>query len=96
VVGIDRIMSEGRALTNAIGNSVATLVIARWQGELDEDRLRRVLEDPELADRAVEEKLRGAPDEDREGRFEREPQPALITPASARTAGATDGSGRFA
>jgi aerobic C4-dicarboxylate transport protein len=96
VVGIDRIMSEGRALTNAIGNSVATLVIARWQGELDEDRLRRVLEDPELADRAVEEKLRGAPDEDREGRFEREPQPALITPASARTAGATDGSGRLA
>ena len=42
VVGIDRVMSEGRALTNAIGNSVATLVIARWQGELDGERLQAV------------------------------------------------------
>jgi aerobic C4-dicarboxylate transport protein len=50
VVGIDRVMSEGRALTNAVGNSVATLVIARWQGELDEERLREVLDDPSLAD----------------------------------------------
>ena len=32
VVGIDRIMSEGRALTNCIGNAVATMVIAKWQG----------------------------------------------------------------
>ena len=46
VVGIDRIMSEGRALTNAIGNSVATLAIARWQGELDMERLQHVLHDP--------------------------------------------------
>ena len=38
VVGIDRIMSEGRALTNCIGNGVATMVIAKWQGELDEER----------------------------------------------------------
>ncbi len=44
VVGIDRVMSEGRAITNAIGNSVATLVIARWQGELDEERLDQVLD----------------------------------------------------
>jgi aerobic C4-dicarboxylate transport protein len=64
VVGIDRIMSEGRALTNAIGNTVATLVIAKWQGELDEDRLQRVLRDPELVDREVELALRG---EDRDG-----------------------------
>ena len=41
IVGIDRVMSEGRALTNAIGNCVATLVIARWSGELDRERLRR-------------------------------------------------------
>jgi aerobic C4-dicarboxylate transport protein len=95
VVGIDRIMSEGRALTNAIGNSLATLVVARWQGELDEERLHRVLADPSLADQAVEERLRGE-DAEREGRFEREPQPETITPASARTAGATDGSGRLA
>ena len=50
VVGIDRVMSEGRALTNCIGNGVATMVIARWQGELDEERFQAVLDDPSLAD----------------------------------------------
>jgi aerobic C4-dicarboxylate transport protein len=50
VVGIDRMMSEGRALTNAIGNGVATMVVARWQGELDEERFHAVLDDPSLAD----------------------------------------------
>ncbi len=50
VVGIDRMMSEGRALTNAIGNGVATMVIARWQGELDEERFHTVLNEPSLAD----------------------------------------------
>jgi aerobic C4-dicarboxylate transport protein len=50
VVGIDRIMSEGRALTNCIGNGVATMVIAGWQGERDEQRFRAALEDPSLAD----------------------------------------------
>src|SRR3954466_287328 len=49
VVGIDRMMSEGRALTNCIGNSVATLVVSRWQGELDEERLHAVLDQPSLA-----------------------------------------------
>jgi aerobic C4-dicarboxylate transport protein len=50
VVGIDRVMSEGRALTNCIGNSVATMVIARWQGELDTERFQAALADPSLAD----------------------------------------------
>lgn len=50
VVGIDRMMSEGRALTNCIGNAVATLVVAKWEGELDEERLRVVLANPALAD----------------------------------------------
>ena len=50
VVGIDRIMSEGRALTNAIGNSVATMVIAGWQGERDDARFQAALDDPSLAD----------------------------------------------
>ncbi|MDX6725142.1 MAG: aerobic C4-dicarboxylate transport protein, partial [Solirubrobacteraceae bacterium] len=59
VVGIDRIMSEGRALTNAIGNSVATLVIARWQGERDDRRLQEVLANPSIVDREVERALRG-------------------------------------
>ena len=39
IVGIDRFMSECRALTNLVGNGVATLVIARWEGELDRDTL---------------------------------------------------------
>jgi aerobic C4-dicarboxylate transport protein len=50
VVGIDRVMSEGRALTNCIGNGVATMVIARWQGDLDEERFHAALADPSLAD----------------------------------------------
>jgi aerobic C4-dicarboxylate transport protein len=50
VVGIDRMMSEGRALTNAIGNGVATMVVARWHGELDEERFHTVLDNPSLAD----------------------------------------------
>jgi aerobic C4-dicarboxylate transport protein len=48
IVGIDRFMSEARALTNFAGNSVATLLIGAWSGELDRDRARVVLrgEDP--------------------------------------------------
>jgi aerobic C4-dicarboxylate transport protein len=43
LVGVDRFMSECRALTNLVGNGVATLVVARWEGALDRDRLARVL-----------------------------------------------------
>lgn len=43
VFGVDRFMSEARALTNMIGNGVATLVIARWEGGLDEAKMRREL-----------------------------------------------------
>lgn len=43
LLGIDRFMSIGRTLTNFIGNGVATIVVARWEGELDRDRLRDVL-----------------------------------------------------
>ena len=35
LVGIDKFMSECRALTNLVGNGVATIVISRWEGELD-------------------------------------------------------------
>jgi aerobic C4-dicarboxylate transport protein len=40
VLGIDRFMSECRALTNFIGNGVAAIVVSRWEGELDKDKLR--------------------------------------------------------
>jgi aerobic C4-dicarboxylate transport protein len=43
ILGIDRFMSECRALTNFVGNAVATIVVARWEGELDQEQLARVL-----------------------------------------------------
>jgi aerobic C4-dicarboxylate transport protein len=43
IVGIDRMMSEARALTNFAGNSIATVLIGHWVGELDRPRLDRVL-----------------------------------------------------
>ena len=43
IFGIDRFMSEARALTNIIGNTAATLIVARWEDELDMDRLNRAL-----------------------------------------------------
>jgi aerobic C4-dicarboxylate transport protein len=44
LVGVDRFMSECRALTNLVGNGVATIVISRWEGDLDRERLRRELD----------------------------------------------------
>jgi aerobic C4-dicarboxylate transport protein len=44
LVGVDRFMSEARAITNLIGNTVATLAIARWDGALDIERCTRVLD----------------------------------------------------
>jgi aerobic C4-dicarboxylate transport protein len=44
ILGIDRFMSEARALTNLIGNGVAAVVVAKWTGDLDTERLRRVLD----------------------------------------------------
>jgi len=44
LVGIDRFMSEARSITNLIGNSVATVAVARWENALDMDRVRAVLD----------------------------------------------------
>jgi aerobic C4-dicarboxylate transport protein len=43
ILGVDRFMSECRALTNTIGNAVATIVIARWEGALDQSQLDAAL-----------------------------------------------------
>jgi aerobic C4-dicarboxylate transport protein len=43
ILGIDRFMSEARALTNLVGNGVATLVVAKWTGDLDMQRLNAAL-----------------------------------------------------
>ena len=50
LLGVDRFMSEARAITNTIGNAVGTVVIGRWCGSVDRVRLQRVLDgevDPE-------------------------------------------------
>src|SRR3712207_8183434 len=57
ILGIDRFMSEARALTNLIGNGLATVVVAKWEGALDEARLHRRLNresDLEADDRSEE------------------------------------------
>ena len=43
LLGVDRFMSEMRALTNLVGNGVATIVVAKWEHELDETQMVRVL-----------------------------------------------------
>ena len=65
ILGIDRFMSEARALTNLIGNGVATVVVGKWLGDLDVDRLHQQLdnksgtatEEPEAVLDAVEEHM---------------------------------------
>ncbi|BEP43231.1 dicarboxylate/amino acid:cation symporter [Variovorax sp. V15] len=67
ILGIDRFMSEARALTNLIGNGVATIVVAKWTNELDENRLQAGLnneswveaQEPEALDAARASKMAG-------------------------------------
>lgn len=44
ILGVDRFMSECRSLTNFMGNAVATIVVARWEGALDREKLARALD----------------------------------------------------
>ncbi|NPT41268.1 C4-dicarboxylate transporter DctA [Paraburkholderia sp. 1N] len=53
ILGIDRFMSECRALTNTMGNGVASIVIAAWEKELDRDKLKAALARPVGASDAV-------------------------------------------
>ena len=46
LLGIDKFMSECRALTNLIGNGIATVVISRWEGELDVNALHETMAHP--------------------------------------------------
>jgi aerobic C4-dicarboxylate transport protein len=57
ILGIDRFMSEARALTNLIGNGVATVVVGKWCGEVDQERLRRVLDNETEEDAEAPEKI---------------------------------------
>ena len=50
ILGIDRFMSECRALTNFIGNGVATIAISRWENEVTPETLRKNLRNPPPAE----------------------------------------------
>src|SRR5579871_390770 len=54
LLGIDKFMSECRALTNLVGNGVATVVISRWEGELDADKLHAAMAHPVTAGEELE------------------------------------------
>jgi aerobic C4-dicarboxylate transport protein len=54
LVGIDKFMSECRALTNLIGNGVATIVVSRWEGELDSAKLHAAMVHPVELGEALE------------------------------------------
>jgi len=69
ILGIDRFMSEARAITNLIGNGVATVVVAKWENELDTERMKQVLSGDatpsaigEAAMALVEPELEAVPD----------------------------------
>ena len=49
LVGIDRFLNEARAITNLIGNGVATIAVARWEGVLDLDKMRSAFASPPAA-----------------------------------------------
>jgi aerobic C4-dicarboxylate transport protein len=57
LVGIDKFMSECRALTNLIGNGVAAIVISRMEGELNADQLCQTMAQPILAGEAHEHEI---------------------------------------
>jgi len=53
ILGIDRFMSEARAITNLFGNTVATLFVAWWEGTLDVAKARAILDNPDRVEEAV-------------------------------------------
>jgi len=55
LLGIDKFMSECRALTNLVGNGVATVVISRWEGELDVVKLKTAMAHPIVVGEELEE-----------------------------------------
>jgi aerobic C4-dicarboxylate transport protein len=62
LLGVDRFMSEARAITNTIGNAVGTVAIARWVGAVDRQRLDQVLDgkaEPEEAPASHEDEHAG-------------------------------------
>lgn len=54
ILGIDKFMSECRALTNVIGNSVATVVVANWEKQLDQEQFHYCLNHPQEVEKKME------------------------------------------
>ena len=63
VLGIDKFMSECRALTNLVGNGVACVVVSRWEGELDKEKLREVMSHPVAIGTHISDDAAGAMEE---------------------------------
>jgi aerobic C4-dicarboxylate transport protein len=61
LLGIDRFMSEARAITNLIGNGVASVAVSRWEGELDHARAKKVLAGEIVEDAELEGDVEPAP-----------------------------------
>ena len=57
ILGIDKFMSECRALTNLVGNGVATIVISRWEGELDRVKLNAAMRHPVAVGDVIEAQI---------------------------------------
>jgi len=57
LIGIDRFMSGARALTNLIGNGLATIIVAKWDGQLDMRRLQRVFNGETVAEAEEPEEM---------------------------------------
>ncbi len=55
ILGIDKFMSECRALTNVIGNSVATVVVANWEKQLDKEQLHYCLNNSYQIEKELED-----------------------------------------
>jgi len=72
IVGIDRFMSEARALTNFAGNAVATVLVGHWVGEFDKDQAKRVLAGELPFDETT------MLDDDHEPRQEKEESPTAV------------------
>ena len=62
ILGVDRLMSEARAVTNLIGNGVATMLISKWEGELDMTKARQMMQGTTLPP-ATEPALVHSPEE---------------------------------
>jgi aerobic C4-dicarboxylate transport protein len=70
LLGVDRFMSEARAITNLIGNGVATVAVSKWEKELDVVTARRVLDGLQPVEEANGQVPPGAP-------VPHEPEPAV-------------------